>query len=96
MLTLYDPDRSQTVTSRGADSRLERCHDRHCGEASSQQRDSSGAGLRLLTETIVSPTLGRQIENLLEDYPKAKWHQYEPINDDDAAQRRASWPSAKG
>jgi molybdopterin-containing oxidoreductase family iron-sulfur binding subunit len=47
-----------------------------------QQRQHRGAGLRLLTETIVSPTLARQLETLLKDLPEAKWHVYEPIHRD--------------
>ena len=65
VLTLYDPDRSQTVTHLG--------QTRTWGEAwpaireaMQKQREQRGAGLRLLTETIVSPTLAGQIENLLE------------------------------
>ncbi len=81
VLTLYDPDRSQTVTHLG--------QTRTWGEALTairdamqKQRRQRGAGLRLLTETIVSPTLARQIENLLKDLPEAKWHVYEPIHRD--------------
>jgi molybdopterin-containing oxidoreductase family iron-sulfur binding subunit len=83
VLTLYDPDRSQTVTHLG--------QTRTWDEASAairsgteQQRTRRGAGLRLLTETVVSPTLGRQLHDLLETFPEAKWHQYEPINRDTA------------
>ncbi len=87
VLTLYDPDRSQTVTYegqiRGWDDAV-----RALREAMSQQRSRHGAGLRLLTETIVSPTLGQQIANLLKEYPEAKWHQYQPVNND-AARRGA-------
>src|SRR5439155_13168917 len=56
VLTLYDPDRSQTVTHLG--------HTRTWDEAVAvlrtaleKQRPRRGAGLRLLTESIVSPTL---------------------------------------
>ena len=81
VLTLYDPDRSQTVTHLG--------QTRTWGEALTairdavqKQRRQRGAGLRLLTETIVSPTLARQIETFLKDLPEAKWHVYEPIHRD--------------
>ncbi len=47
-----------------------------------------GAGLRLLTETIVSPTLHHQIQELLRAFPEARWHQYEPLSPD--AARRAT------
>src|SRR5205085_11777720 len=35
-----------------------------------------------LTETVTSPTLAAQLREILEKYPLAKWHQYEPINSD--------------
>jgi len=40
------------------------------------------AALRILTETISSPTLYFQIQKLLEKFPNAKWHQFEPVNRD--------------
>ena len=43
-----------------------------------------GAGLRFLTETVTSPTLAAQIEALRTEFPQAKWHQYEPVNRDNA------------
>jgi len=39
---------------------------------------SKGAGLRILTETITSPSLAAQLNALLKEFPAAKWHQYEP------------------
>jgi molybdopterin-containing oxidoreductase family iron-sulfur binding subunit len=81
ILTLYDPDRSQTVTYLG--------QTRTWDEASTalrsavqKQRASGGAGLRLLTETVVSPTLAQQIREFLQTFPAAKWHQYEPLGHD--------------
>ncbi len=41
-----------------------------------------GAGIRILTPTISSPTLADQLRNLLKVYPQAKWHVYEPVNRD--------------
>ncbi len=81
ILTLYDPDRSQTVTYQG---QIRGWNDAEeaLRQAIATQRDRRGAGLRLLTETIISPTLGRQIQDLLEDLPEAKWHQYDAIHRD--------------
>ncbi len=83
ILTLYDPDRAQTVSHSG---RAHTWADAAAviREAMQKQRKSGGAGFRLLTETIVSPTLARQIESLLKDLPQAKWHVYEPIHRDTA------------
>ena len=43
-----------------------------------------GAGLRILTETITSPSLAAQLKQILTSFPEAKWHQYEPVNRDNA------------
>src|SRR6266568_1843397 len=77
VLSLYDPDRSQTLT--------------HFGEISSwsaflgefrqvaaDQKAKKGAGLRILTETVTSLSMAAQLQALLKDFPEAKWHQYEP------------------
>ena len=37
-----------------------------------------GAGLRILTETVTSPTLANQLKEMLAAFPAAKWHQWEP------------------
>src|SRR5581483_10703468 len=48
----------------------------------SVQRGLQGAGIRILTQTISSPTLAGQLNSFLQNYPQAKWHVYEPINRD--------------
>jgi MoCo/4Fe-4S cofactor protein with predicted Tat translocation signal len=77
VLTLYDPDRSQVPVHLGRvaswDAFLAAIEN-----ALNQHRSTGGAGLRLLTETISSPTLAAQIRDFLAQYPAAKWHQYEP------------------
>jgi molybdopterin-containing oxidoreductase family iron-sulfur binding subunit len=77
LLHLYDPDRSQVVMHR----KLIGSFDAFLLEATSALeavRPQKGAGLRLLTETVTSPTLARQIGALLKEFPEAKWHQYDP------------------
>lgn len=81
VLTLYDPDRSQTVAHLGQPRTWGEAR-AAIREAMEQQRQHRGAGLRLLTENIVSPTLAQQIESLLKDLPGAKWYVYEPIHRD--------------
>jgi molybdopterin-containing oxidoreductase family iron-sulfur binding subunit len=85
VLTLYDPDRSQTVTYLGQtrtwDDALTALR-----AAMDKQRPLRGSRLRLLTETVVSPTLAQQIQDLLRAFPEAKWHQYEPLARDMAYQ----------
>jgi len=48
------------------------------------QSSSKGAGLRILTETVASPTLAAQIQLVLAQHPSAKWIQWEPVNRDNA------------
>ena len=82
VLTLYDPDRSQTVTHLGETSTWD---DALAALQAALDKLPTGRGLRLLTETVVSPTLGDQItEAFLKRYPEAKWHQYEPMARDSA------------
>ena len=76
-LTLYDPDRSQTVTRNGAISDWG-----NFLNAISAVRDiaglKQGSGFRILTGTVTSPTLASQLKEFLGAYPAAKWHQYDP------------------
>jgi molybdopterin-containing oxidoreductase family iron-sulfur binding subunit len=75
VLTLYDPDRSQTLT--------------HLGEIrpwsallgavrAALAVNPRGTGLRILTESIGSPTLAGQLRQLLASLPDARWHAFEP------------------
>jgi molybdopterin-containing oxidoreductase family iron-sulfur binding subunit len=77
VLELYDPDRSQVVTHLGEIRTWQSCV-KQLVEAGKAQRAIGGAGLRILTETVTSPTLARQIAALLTEMPRARWHQYEP------------------
>lgn len=81
ILTLYDPDRSQVVNYAGQISTWNAFFTA-VNTALETQRNRKGAGLRLLTETITSPTLAAQIQELLRLFPEAKWHQYEPVGRD--------------
>src|SRR5450631_3321150 len=81
LLGLYDPDRSQTVMSMG-DVRSWQAFLGAIRGPLSAQKALQGAGIRILTPTISSPTLADQLRNFLKIYPQAKWHVYEPINRD--------------
>jgi Fe-S-cluster-containing dehydrogenase component/anaerobic selenocysteine-containing dehydrogenase len=83
VLSLYDPDRSQAVRNRAQPVAWET----FAGVLRTQMEQESarrGAGLRLLTGRITSPTLRRQLDDLLRAFPEARWHRYEPVNDDAA------------
>jgi len=81
VLSLYDPDRSQVITERGQGRSWQ---DFTTAIATALQGPERGRGLRILTETITSPTLAKQLSDLLERYPEAVWHQYEPLHQDAA------------
>ncbi len=81
LLGLYDPDRSQTVASTG-DQRSWQAFLGAIRGPLSAQKALQGAGIRILTPTISSPTLADQLRNFLKIYPQAKWHVYEPVNRD--------------
>ncbi len=81
ILDLYDPDRSQTITYR-EDIRTWTQFVGAMRSALDEQRGKQGAGLRFLTETIISPSLGAQLNELRQAFPQAKWHQWEPSNRD--------------
>ncbi len=80
VLDLYDPDRSQAVTKNGA-------ADSWSNFLSELNNTlTSDANLRILTETVTSPSLAAQIQAVLDQFPQVQWHQYEPVNRDNARQ----------
>ena len=81
ILGMYDPDRSQSVTSLG-DQRSWQAFLGAIRGPLSAQKALQGAGIRILTPTISSPTLADQLHNFLKIYPEAKWHVYDPVNRD--------------
>ncbi|MBO0857370.1 MAG: TAT-variant-translocated molybdopterin oxidoreductase, partial [Chloracidobacterium sp.] len=83
VLTLYNPDRARTITNIGEISSWGALG-AELQQAISEKRARQGAGLRIMTGTVSSPTLANQIKTLLAQFPAAKWHQYEPINQDNA------------
>ncbi len=78
VLGLYDPDRSRTVIHRSEVKTFGAFRDGLLA-ALGPLRAAGGAGLRLLTEPISSPTLVDQIQALLTALPQAKWHQWDPV-----------------
>jgi MoCo/4Fe-4S cofactor protein with predicted Tat translocation signal len=83
VLGLYDPDRSQTLTNIGEIRPWSAFLGAIRGALTAQQ-SSRGGGLRILTESINSPTLAAQIRDLLGRYPSAKWHQWDPASRENA------------
>ena len=83
ILGLYDPDRARTLTNLG-DIRPWSAFLGAMNAALTAQKPLKGAGLRILTESVSSPTLAAQIRDLLARFPSAKWHQWDPASRDNA------------
>jgi Fe-S-cluster-containing hydrogenase components 1 len=83
VLSLYDPDRAQSLTDRGEFSSW----DQFVGvlrPVLREQRARRGAGMRILTGTVTSPTLAAQLRDIQTQFPEARWHHYDPVNNDNA------------
>ncbi len=77
ILNLYDPDRAQTTMYTGEIRSWSAFLDA-APVMTANVKATNGAGFRILTGTVTSPTLAWQIKKLLAQYPQAKWHQWEP------------------
>ncbi|MGE5608335.1 MAG: TAT-variant-translocated molybdopterin oxidoreductase [Bacillota bacterium] len=85
VLTLWDPDRAQTITQAGQVSVWDRLLDQ-LNRRLAKMQETHGKGLRILTGTITSPTFVSQMQQLLKQYPEARWHHYNPASRDSARQ----------
>jgi molybdopterin-containing oxidoreductase family iron-sulfur binding subunit len=83
ILGLYDPDRSTSLTYLG-EIRPWGAFLTAAKAAVEARRAQGGAGVRLLTGAITSPTLGAQIRSLMAELPALRWHQWEPAGRDQA------------
>jgi len=83
VLGLYDPDRSQTVRYYG-EVRTWAQFRAALSDALAQQAARQGAGLRILTGTVTSPTLAAQMQAVLAELPGAKWTSYEAAGRDNS------------
>jgi molybdopterin-containing oxidoreductase family iron-sulfur binding subunit len=81
ILSLYDPDRSQTITKLGQ-IRTWPAFVEELQMRVKTHRAIFGEGFRLLTPTVTSPALAAKIRELLALLPKARWHQWEPAGRD--------------
>ncbi len=83
LLDLYDPDRSQRVSYRG-EVREFAAFLAAFRAMLSDKKSSGGAGLYILSDTVTSPTLAAQWKAAQQNYPNAKWLQWDPVNRDSA------------
>ena len=83
LLDLYDPDRSQRVICRG-EVRQFAAFLAVFRAALADKKASGGSGVYILSDTVTSPTLAAQWKTAQQNYPNAKWVQWDPINRDSA------------
>lgn len=83
LLDMYDPDRSQQLLFRGTPKTWLDFTTAFRAAVAENGRDG-GAGVRILTETVTSPTFQAQMRQLQTELPNARWIQYEPVNNDGA------------
>ena len=81
VLGLYDPDRSQSITLKGA---RKSWNDfvTSWGERSKAHAADGGAGLAVLCESFSSPTLARLASELRARYPRLQWATYDAVSDE--------------
>ena len=78
LLSLYDPDRSRQVVNGKTGEEV--TWETAIGQLKAKLAKTQN--IRLLTETIGSPSLAATIETFLKQYPGSEWVQYEPVNRD--------------
>ena len=76
ILELYDPDRSPSVTFNG---KIETWFS-FVGAMRSSLATQPRQRIRILTQSVSSPTLVSQLRALQTRFPGARWHVWEPVN----------------
>ena len=81
VLGLYDPDRSQSITQKGA---RKSWNDfvTAWGQLSKEHAAEGGAGLAVLSESFASPTQARLVSELRTRFPKMQWATYDAVSDE--------------
>ena len=77
VLSLYDPDRSQSLLRDGRPTTWRRLGADLRGALAAHRVD--GSGLRLLTGAVPSPSLAEQIREFLGQHPGSRWHVHDPL-----------------
>ena len=82
---LYDPDRSQSPARRKGNGLVDATDeelDKALEDLIAKHEKDQGAGLRFLAPISNSPTFRRLRDKVVERFPKARFHTYSPIDDD--------------
>jgi molybdopterin-containing oxidoreductase family iron-sulfur binding subunit len=84
---LYDPDRSQSPARRNGNAlanATDEEFDKALTDLVKKHEKDEGAGLRFLAPISNSPSFRRIRGKVLEKFPRARFHTYSPVNDDNA------------
>ncbi len=81
VLDFYDPHRRAELTKNGDPADRPQLLTALTSQRA-QLAARHGAGFRILTGTVTSPTLARQIDALLARYPEARWHCWDAVSRD--------------
>ncbi len=81
ILGFYDPDRAAGMTRGGVPQDWQALRTTFA-DLRANLTQTHGEGFRILTGTVTSPTLGRQLTALQQRYPAMRWHQWEPVSRD--------------
>ena len=94
ILTMYDPDRSQTHTYLSDVRPWGQFLNAIRGPLAAQKA-AGGGGLRILTGAVLSPTIASQMRDIQKLYPQSKWHIWEAVgNENLRAAAQASFGQA--
>ncbi|MGH6878764.1 MAG: 4Fe-4S dicluster domain-containing protein, partial [Rhizomicrobium sp.] len=85
ILDLYDPARSQAPRGPSAVNSWDDFL-RAFEAVRARAGRNDGLNLRILSGRITSPTFVRQWQSLAKIFPAARWHRYEPVDDDNETQ----------
>jgi len=83
LMTLYDPDRSRSIRQGGRPGTWDGFQAMLLPRLRALE-PSGGAGLRLLTGPVTSPTLLRAIAAVQQRFPAMRWHAHAAIGDENA------------
>ena len=81
VLELWDPERSKVPRQRGQPA-TRGALERDIADALVRLRERGGEGLRLLVRDASSPTLARQLDGVVERFPRALVHRWDPLHRD--------------
>lgn len=81
LLGFYDPDRSIGLERKEVPQDWQNLQTELAAQRALWAQ-THGEGLRILTGTVTSPTLARQMKLLQQRYPEMRWHQWDPVSRD--------------